>query len=142
MTIRNIMNSKLVTVGPDDSLQLVKDIFENVWFHHLLVVEDKQLMGIISDRDLLKVVSPYLGTPSETARDTAALRRRAHQIMTRNPITLEDDASIHKAIELFNDNSISCLPVVNARGTPVGVVSWRDILRVLGEKCQEGKAGE
>lgn len=141
MGIRNIMNARVVTVGPDDSLQLVKEIFDNVGFHHLLVVEDRRLVGIISDRDLLKVVSPYLGTPSETARDAAVLRRRAHQIMTRNPVCLDEEASIRQAIALFNGNAVSCLPVVNAGGVPVGIVSWRDILRVLDDPCEEETAG-
>ena len=88
MRVKEIMNTSLVTIDMDDSLEVVKDIFDHSSFHHLLVTEGDKLFGIISDRDLLKVLSPYLGTPSETNRDLAILNRKAHQILTRKPITL------------------------------------------------------
>src|SRR5487761_1531242 len=103
------MSTSVVTVSMDDSLSTINEIFDRHGFHHVLVVEEGRLVGIVSDRDLLKALSPHLGTASETARDLASLNRRAHQIMSRKLITLGRDADIHDAIATFNRNRISCI---------------------------------
>ena len=131
MRIEQIMSKSIVTVEMDDSLKTIKEIFDNVRFHHLLVIESGKLVGIISDRDLLKALSPNIGTASETERDSASLYKRAHQIMTRKPITLAPDAGISDAIEIFNNYNISCIPVINDEHKPVGIISWRDILKTI-----------
>jgi acetoin utilization protein AcuB len=133
MNLRSIMTTRLVTVEFDDPLELVKQIFDSMKFHHLLVVDtDKKLCGVISDRDLLRALSPYVGTASETARDTATLKKRVHQIMTRQPITLEPEAAITDAVNLFLTHQVSCIPIVDKRFKPVGIVSWRDVLKTYG----------
>ena len=131
MDIKRIMTASPVTVAMDDPLSRIKEIFDRRGFHHLLVTEDRKLVGIISDRDLLKALSPHLGTASETTRDLASLNRRAHQIMSRNVITLRDDAGIHDAIQTFNQHRISCIPILDADNCPVGIVSWRDVLKAI-----------
>lgn len=129
MSIENIMNTSLITIDMDDNLSTVQHLLNNARIHHLLVVENNQLLGIISDRDLLKAISPYLNTASEMPRDTATLNKKAHQIMTRNPITLQPHAGIHTAINFFNSHPISCIPIVDKDNRPVGIISWRDILK-------------
>lgn len=131
MKITEIMSRRLVTVELDDKLSLVKEIFEHSHFHHLLVLEEGELLGIVSDRDYLKAISPNLGTLTETYKDSATLNKRVHQIMSRHPVVLGEEASVADAIRLFNGNKISCIPVVNDSRHPVGIVSWRDILKVL-----------
>ena len=131
MNVDKIMSQKIVAVKMDDSLKTVKEVFDKTHFHHLLVVEGKQLFGIISDRDLLEALSPNLGLGSETEKYLATLNKRAHQIMSRKPISLEPHADIYKAIEIFNRTSISCIPIVNSNFYPIGIVSWRDILKAL-----------
>lgn len=124
------MSRRLVTVGPDDSLATLRALFARHGFHHLLVVEGGQLVGIISDRDLLKALSPALGTWSETMRDVATLNKRAHQIMSRKVRSLNPGSSVLDAVRILADaRNISCLPVIDAVGRPVGIVSWRDLLR-------------
>ncbi len=54
MKIKDIMSVRVVCVEFDDTLATVKHIFDNLKFHHLLVVEDGKLYGIVSDRDLFK----------------------------------------------------------------------------------------
>ena len=134
------MTSRIVTVEMDDSLKLVKDIFDNVQFHHILVIEADKLAGIVSDRDLLKALSPYVGTMAETSRDTETLNKKAHQIMTRSPITLDESAQISDAIEVFNRKQISCIPVIDKNGVPVGILSWRDVMKWL--KVESPLAGK
>lgn len=131
VSIKKIMSAKLITVGLDDRLETVKEIFDNLKFHHLLVVEEHKLLGVVSDRDLLKALSPNIGSARETYQDLASLNKRVHQIMTRHPIVLQESATVDDAIHLFNTHSVSCLPVVDLNLRPVGIVSWRDILKNL-----------
>ena len=131
MRLEKIMSKSVVTVEMDDSLRMVKDIFDNIHFHHLLVVESGKLLGVISDRDLLKALSPNIGTAAETSMDVATLNKKAHQIMTRKPITLAPEAEIDDAIEIFNNYNISCIPVIDDEHKPVGIISWRDILKTI-----------
>jgi len=131
MSIKRIMNPDPVVVGMEDTLGSMRELFDKHRFHHLLVTERGLLKGIVSDRDMLKALSPYVGTHLEQARDTSTLFRHAHQIMTRDPITVSPEASLAEAISLFNHHRISCLPVVSQGHQPLGVVSWRDILKAM-----------
>jgi acetoin utilization protein AcuB len=129
MKVQDIMSTRVVTVEMDDKLKVVKEIFDTVKFHHLLVVEEGKLFGVVSDRDLLRALSPYIGSTVEAARDIATLNKRVHQIMKRKPVTLQPEASVTEAIALFLAHGISCIPIVDAQSRPVGIVSWRDVLR-------------
>jgi acetoin utilization protein AcuB len=132
MTLDKIMTTKVVTVKMDDRLEVVKEIFDTMNFHHLLVVDEhEKLSGVLSDRDLLRALSPYVGSAAETARDLATLNKRVHQIMTRHPLTLRPNCSIHEAAGLLLNNGISCVPIVDGDFKPLGIVSWRDLLRAL-----------
>jgi acetoin utilization protein AcuB len=127
-----VMTTRLVTVEIDDPLEAVKQIFDSVKFHHLLVVNsDRKLCGVISDRDLLRALSPYIGTASENARDTATLKRRVHQIMTREPVTLPPEGTLADAVKVFLEHRVSCIPIVGPGFRAVGIVSWRDVLKSL-----------
>lgn len=131
MNVQSIMSQRIVTVELDDRLEVVREIFESTRFHHLLVVEEGRLWGVVSDRDLLRALSPFIGSTVESAKDVATLNKRVHQIMTRKPITLRPDAQITDAVNLFLANSISCIPIVDDAFKPIGIVSWRDVLKAL-----------
>lgn len=137
MNVEKIMKNTIVSVELDDSLAVIKEIFDNTCFHHLLVVESGKLRGVVSDRDLLKALSPNIGTAAETPRDAATLNKKAHQIMTRKPVTLKSNAGVYDAIKIFNKHNISCIPVVDDENRPLGIISWRDILKAL--ESNQGK---
>src|SRR6201995_3226944 len=102
MDVGSFMTARVVTVEMDDRLEAVKKIFDALNFHHLLVIDDsRKLKGIVSDRDLLKALSPYVGSVAENARDLATLNKRVHQIMSRNPVTLPPQAPIPAAVRLL-----------------------------------------
>jgi acetoin utilization protein AcuB len=137
MKIESIMTKAFVSVSLDDTLSTIKNIFERANFHHLLVVDTSQLSGVISDRDLLKALSPNIGTAAELARDTATLNKKAHQIVNRKLATLTADANVFDAIDIFNNTQMSCIPIVDGSNHPVGILTWRDIMRTLGERNAE-----
>jgi acetoin utilization protein AcuB len=132
MDVGSFMTARVVTVELDDRLDVVKKIFDALNFHHLLVIDDsRKLKGVVSDRDLLRALSPYVGSAAENARDLATLNKRVHQIMSREPVTLNRGASLEEAMRLFLANRISCIPIVDDDFKPVGILSWRDVMRAL-----------
>jgi len=139
MKIESLMTTKVATVGMDETLQALNDIFLKANFHHLLVVENHALRGVISDRDVLRMTSPFLNTPSEQARDVAVLKRKAHQIMTREVITISKDENVESAVELMLGKKISCLPVVEKFGKIEGIVTLKDLVKSLMKELKNHK---
>jgi acetoin utilization protein AcuB len=129
--VGSIMTRSPVTVGLDDDLAHVRDLFTAHGFRHLLVLAGGRLVGVLSDRDLLRALSPFLGRASERAQDVATLRRRVHQVMSREPVVVSPEATVAEAARLLFARRVSCLPVVADDGAVVGIVSWRDLLAAL-----------
>ena len=148
MLVKAYMTTKLVTVEMDDTLAVVREIFDNTGFHHLLVVERGEVVGVLSDRDLLRHLSPYVGTAAETTRDAATLHKHVHQIMTRRPVTLTPDSELGEVLDKFRQKDVTCLPVVDPHSNRVvGIVTWRDMLKLMssvlfpaGQSTQEAGA--
>lgn len=128
MPIADIMTRKLITVSPELSIGELQPMFKQFHIHHLLVVEDGRLVGVISDRDVLRNVSPFVHTSAEEKKDSFTLTRKAHQIMSTKLVTVESKMGIRDACDQLLKGGVSLLPVVD-HGKLVGVVSWKDILR-------------
>jgi acetoin utilization protein AcuB len=131
MIVNEIMTTKVITIEMDTTLEQIQKIFEKHKFHHLLIVEDGELIGIISDRDVLKEVCPHVNTISEDSHARQTLKKKAHQIMSRKPITVESDTLVDDAASIMFKKNISCLPVVSPSGNIDGILSWKDILKCL-----------
>ena len=134
MKVSEIMTRRVVTVSMDDSLQYINSIFEQTGFHHVLVVQRDVVVGVISDRDVLKHLSPFIGKLSELKRDMSTLKKRAHQIMTRKPITIRPENTLSEAAEVLIREGVSCLPVVDAEGLLKGILTSKDLLKYVVRK--------
>ena len=130
MKLGDIMTKSVVTVHMDDTLERIRDIFEESKFHHLLVIDEGKLVGVISDRDLLKHLSPFIGTVwMERRQDVNTLKRTAHQIMQRRPVVAHESMPIDEATDLVLRERVSCLPIVFPDRRVCGIVTWRDLLQ-------------
>ncbi len=131
--VGEIMSERVAVLEFDDNLMTVQGIFRKVKFRHLPVVEpDGDIIGILSDRDFLRMVSPFFGTVNEQTRDKELMTRKVGTIMTRNPICARVDTTILETIRLMNANKISCLPILEAGGMRLlGIVTWKDIVRAF-----------
>jgi len=126
--VSEIMSTRVVTIEMDDRLLVAQEIFENAPFHHLLVIEDDELQGVLSERDYLRALSPHVGNINETERDSETLQRRAHQVMSRNPVTISPHKTLNDASRLMLEHDIGSLPVLK-RNKIVGIITWKDLLR-------------
>ena len=139
-TVADFMTRKVVTVKMDDTVAKIREIFDESLFHHLVVVKDHKVVGVISDRDLLKNISPFIGSNwMERTQDTNTLKRRAHQIMRRPPIvTLQITTASDAATKLIQER-VTCLPVVDEDGRLIGIITWRDLMPHCFE-CQQDRS--
>jgi len=128
--VQDIMSSPPVTISMDTTMEQVRAVFESRGFHHLIVVEeDHRCVGVLSDRDLLHTVSPFVGKMAERPADVNSLKRKAHQVMSRKLISVRPNTQLRAAARIMLDYNISCLPVVNPDRRCVGIVTIRDIVR-------------
>ena len=127
-TVADIMIRDVVRVSPDETIANILKRIEQQKIHHIVVMDQDKLTGVISDRDVLKAVSPFVETYSEQRRDRDTLCRKAHHIMTRQPITVNENLSIATAIRLMIQHNISCLPVLSDIDALVGIVTLKSIL--------------
>ncbi len=129
MTVGDIMTSDLITVGMDDTVGEIAKTFALHHIHHIPVVEGTRILGVVSDRDILKATSPYANTVGEDARDSNTLRKKAHQIMTRKVVTICPTDSVIEAVAIILENKFNCLPVLSNAGAVVGIVTKTDLLK-------------
>lgn len=117
--VGTIMSTQLTTVAPDQPVSEVAEIFTRVIFHHLPVVAEDVLVGILSDRDLSKCLVDEQGNQTQRAAD----------IMSPHPTTVDPSTTIETASILLLENRFSCLPVIGEHNRLVGILSWKDLLR-------------
>ncbi len=132
MNIDSIMLTNIQTVSMDHTLAEIRENLKESGLHHIMVVsEEERLIGIISDRDVSSSISPHVGTINETNRDRETLKKKAHQIMTRDPVTIGKGASIPAAAHRILTTPGSCLPVVDIQNKVIGFVSWKEVMAAL-----------
>ena len=64
MTVSDIMTSEVITAGMDDTVEEIAKIFEQKHIHHIPILEGTRIVGVVSDRDVLKAISPFANTRS------------------------------------------------------------------------------
>jgi acetoin utilization protein AcuB len=131
-TAKEIMTPNVVTIGMDDTLKSARRVFQEKRFHHLIVLDRGRPAGVISDRDLLKHLSPFIGSPmAERPQDAATLKKRVHQMMTRELVSIGPEATLAELSQYMLDKGVSCLPVIDPEDGLLGIITIRDLARQL-----------
>ena len=129
LIVEDIMTSPVESISMDTSVEEIREIFDRSYYNHLVVKgDDGACAGVISDRDLLKNLSPFIGKFNERCADLNMLKRRAHQIMTRELVAVRKNTSLRAAARIMQDHRISCLPVVDSDKQCIGIITLRDIV--------------
>jgi len=128
-TARDLMTRELLTIGPDDPLAPLDTHMQRFRFRHLPVVEGDVLVGLISHSDLLHAFSSVL---SKSAPEENAIIRSlpASRIMRRNLVTVRPTESLVNVAVLLWESRAGCVPVTEADGTLVGIITEGDFIRV------------
>lgn len=129
MHVETIMSEPVHCILPNVTLGDMREIFRHVSYHHLLVAQEGDLLGIISDRDVLRMLSPFIDASNATAQDQSLLQTLAQDIMSTTLITVKKDTLIDAAAILLMEHNISCLPVVSKENAIEGILTWKDMLK-------------
>ena len=128
MKAMQAMTRNVVCVQANDALESARDIMGEWEIRHLPVVDDGKVIGILSDRDILLHTS--VGQEGEMVVEDLEVG----DVMTRNLITCGPTDSIAKIATIMTDRKIDSLPVIEADGELVGLVTSTDLLELLKEK--------
>jgi len=127
LTVGDILKKKAVVVHPEDTVHKVAVILSKAKVGSAVVIDDDEIIGIITDRDILdKVVVPGKN-PKKV---------RVREIMTEKPVTIEDDFTLQDAVERMSEKGVRRL-LVTRLGKPLGFVTAADILAALSREKPE-----
>ncbi len=128
-TVRDIMSAEVTTLGRNDTLLLAKDIMNLGRIRHFPVVEDDELVGVVSQRDLYRA---SLGTVMQYGEKAqrAFLESVAVKEIMADPISIGPNATVGDAARLMMEHKIGCLPVLEDNRL-VGIVTETDMLQVV-----------
>ncbi|MCB9593167.1 MAG: CBS domain-containing protein [Sandaracinaceae bacterium] len=132
-TVADIMTEHVVTVSEEDSLEQVTQNLDRFRFRHLPVVDGRKVVGVITERDLLRFAVSVTEVGPAASAKAVDLERNTFvaQVMTRNPITVPPQTPVTRAAALMVDGRFDCLPVVNATGELLGIVTAHDLLNLM-----------
>ena len=131
----DVMTRDPLTVSPAETIGQAEEIMTDNRFRQLPVVQDGDLVGIVTDRDVRSFLSGSLLTNPE-AREKA-LNTKVREIMTTEPLTLSPEDDLQEAVELFIEEKIGGMPVVDETEGLVGIVTYVDLLRCFLTWLQE-----
>lgn len=125
------MHPNPITVGPDDTLAHALRLTREHRVRHLpVVLNERELTGIVSDRDI-RLAMPSPLTVSDPERSEFLERTAVAAVMTREVITVLPGDTIEDAAKSLHRHRIGAVPVVDAGGRVVGMLSETDILHVF-----------
>lgn len=117
--LSTIMTKDVVTVTPQDSLSKVKNFIFDNRFHHIPVVENGQLAGIVTSYDLMKLNKTFEEYENIKVGD----------VMSKKVIALKENEKIGTAAQIFLRQLFHGLPIVDEDNVLKGIVTSHDILR-------------
>jgi len=120
LKVEDLMTTAVLSMKESDTLSAAQLEMKMAEIRHLPVVDAKShVVGVISDRDVLRVLTKIDGKPIPVT-----------QIMSRRVRTATASMPAHEAAALMLENKIGCLPVVNDEQVLVGIVTETDFLKI------------
>jgi CBS domain-containing protein len=121
MRVRDLPPGRLIAVDPKTRLAEVARRMRIDDSDSVAVMSQDRLVGIITERDLVRAIADGVN-PAQTAADV---------IMSADPATVSADEDVDVVAVKMMRLGIRHLPVVDANGSPVGLVSARNLVAML-----------
>jgi acetoin utilization protein AcuB len=133
MFIDASMTRDVVSINQDAGILEARDLMKQHRFHHLPVVDqDNTLIGIVTDRDILRALPSAFLNDAETERDAESFaRHKIKDIMSRNVYTVSPTNTLEDALLLMEKVPVGAFPVVDQQGKLQGIISIRDLMRAF-----------
>jgi CBS domain-containing protein len=129
-TVSDVMTRRIVTVTEGDALEDAEQGMQRLRFRHLPVVDGRgRLVGLLSHADLLHAASSSL-SEEESASNAAILQQPVRRVMQQEVLTIHPEDSLIQAGKVLYESKIGCLPVVDAEGYLLGLLTKSDFIRI------------
>ena len=119
--VSDIMSRDVTTCHPGTLLTEVVEQLHKRQFSCLVVVEQKQPVGIITERDMVTILADML---EDVSWDSLAVEN----FMTASVVSVLEDATLLEAVEVIRSEGIRHAPVINIQGELVGLLTQTDII--------------
>lgn len=126
--VANVMTRELITISVNDSLQNANTIFQNKKIRHLPVVAGDNLVGILSQTDILRISFGNTFGDQEGGDDAIFDMLSINQVMKHSPVTVSPEDTIKDAAEILANKEFHALPVVDD-GKLSGIVTTTDLIK-------------
>lgn len=136
MKVVDVMTRDPLTVTPSETVGQAEELMATNRIRQLPVVKDRELVGIITDRDIRSFLSGSLFSAPEEREE--ALQSKIADVMTTEPLTLSPDDELLTAVEVLIDEKVGGVPVVDEAEGLIGIVTYVDVLRCFLNRLQEG----
>ena len=131
----DVMTKDPLTVSPVETVGKADELMAENSIRQIPVVEDGELIGIVTDRDIRSFFSGALLENPDTREK--ALRTPVREIMTTEPRFVAPDDDLQDAVEILVEEKFGAIPVVDEAEGLVGIVSYVDVLRCFLNRLQE-----
>ena len=135
MKVIDVMTNNPVTITASETIGQVDELMSENNIRQIPVVDGRELIGIVTDRDIRSFLSDALLADPD-AREKA-LKTGAGDIMTREPLFVAPDDDLQEAVEILIEHKYGAIPVVDEAEGLVGIVSYVDVLRCFLNRLQE-----
>jgi acetoin utilization protein AcuB len=136
--VADVMTPYLITCAPWTTLAEAHELMAKNQIRRLPVLDGKKLVGIITREDILASESTKGGHRPTTEDLRARLSAVAVQaVMSKKPVTVYQSDTIGRAAELMLDNKFGAVPVLDADGSVVGMVTESDLFRAIVRKWRD-----
>jgi len=134
------MTPDVVTIRPGASIQALQDLMNDKFIRHVPVVDEEgTMLGLVSDRDLLRhTMGVDLSLPVSTRREVFGAVRVA-DIMTQDVETVDVDAPVAEAASIMLENKFGCVPVLE-EGLLAGILTEADFVRYVADRQTVGES--
>lgn len=132
-TVESVMTRNVVVLHEEDNLEWIEEAMSRHHFRHLPVVDGTRVVGILSQRDILRVSVGALANLRHGELEQRTLEERCFvaNMMNRDVLTTRPEATVIEAARAMLTGRVGALPVVDGDGALVGIVSRGDVLLAL-----------
>jgi len=127
MFIKYRMTANPFTVSPGMTIPQAQEKMAEYGVRHLPVIDDGQVVGVISKNDIAAALPSQATTLSASEATYLISKLKVHRVMSKPALTISPDALLEEAAVVMRDEKIEMLPVVDD-GRLVGVITESDIL--------------
>ena len=129
--ISEIMTSDVITLNPTDNLESAEILFKSKKIRHIPVVNGKEIIGMLSYTDLLRISFADATDESDYEVDTIVYNMFSiEQVMAKNLISVPSKTTIKEVAEILAHKEFHALPVVD-NNELVGIVTTTDLINYL-----------